>query len=173
MKKIQILLAAMAVILTCQLASAQTSTPDSVTTNFLRNANLGGLKEIKGGQLAARKAKSFSVKAYGVKMVTDHTKANSKLRTLAKSKGYTIPAPTSAELATPAMLANTSGAAFDKNYVSMMVVDHQNTIKIFENAQLNSADPDIKKYAEQTLPTLRAHLASIQSIAADMGVSVQ
>jgi putative membrane protein len=176
MKAITSFIAALAVAFTFQAASAQVtmpsaSQPDTVTANFLHNATLGGLKEIKTGQLAARKGKSLSVKAYGTKMVVDHTKANSKLQKLADGKGYVIKAPTSAELATPAMLANTTGATFDKNYVSMMLVDHQNTIKIFENAALNSSDASIKAYANQTLPTLRAHLTSLQSIAKTLGVT--
>ena len=176
MKAIKSFITAVAVAFACQAAAAQVvmpsaAKPDSVTANFLHNATVGGLKEIKTGQLAARKGKSLSVKAFGTKMVVDHTKAGNKLKKLAEGKGYKIEAPTSAELATPPMLANTTGETFDKNYVSMMLVDHQNTIKIFENAALNSSDAGIKAYANETLPTLRAHLASLQSMAKTLGVT--
>jgi len=144
-------------------------TTDTVTTNFVKNAAMGGAMEVAAGKLAVKKAKNYSVKAYGAKMISDHTKAGAELKSIALKKGYS--APMTAVPASP-LLANTTGTEFDKNYVTMMVSDHKKTIAIFENAAANAKDAAVKAYAVKTLPKLKQHLASIQSIAANMNLTV-
>jgi putative membrane protein len=52
----------------------------------------------------------------------------------------------------------------------MMVKDHEKTVALFENAATNVKDPEIKAFAQQTLPVLKQHLASIQKIAAKLNI---
>src|SRR4051794_2643240 len=59
---------------------------------FITEAASGGMMEVKAGQLAADKAMSPDVKAFGQKMVEDHGKANDELMAFAKGKGVTMPA---------------------------------------------------------------------------------
>lgn len=151
-----------------QVTLAQTT--DTVTTNFVKNAAMGGMMEIKAGQLAVKKGKSAGVKAYGAKMVTDHTLANAQVKKIALSKGYSTSAP--AMPASP-LLTNTTGAEFDKNYVTMMVADHKKTIAMFENASTNAKDADVKAFATKTLPKLRQHLATVESMASNMNLEVK
>src|ERR1700761_6154781 len=54
---------------------------------FLRHAAEGGIAEVKLGQLAANKASSDDVKAFGQKMVDDHTKINNDIDQIADSMG--------------------------------------------------------------------------------------
>ena len=61
-------------------------------------------------------------------------------------------------------LNNLSGASFDKAYVEMMVVDHQNAVALFEKAS-KSTDNDVKAYANKYLPVLKKHLKHIQALA--------
>jgi putative membrane protein len=152
-----------------QLSFAQTTT-DTVTTNFVKNAAIGGTMEVKAGQMAVKKGKSVSVKAFGARMIKDHTLANAQLKTIAAKKGYSTAVP-----AMPAdpMLANTTGTEFDKNYITMMVADHKKTIAIFQNAATNAKDADVKAFAVKTLPKLKQHLASVEAIAANMNLSVK
>jgi putative membrane protein len=151
-----------------QVSLAQTT--DTVTTNFVKNASMGGMMEVKAGQLAIKKGKSASVKAYGAKMIADHAQANAQLKKIALSKGYSTSAP--AMPASP-LLANTTGTEFDKNYVAMMVADHKKTIAMFENASTNAKDADVKAFATKTLPKLRQHLATVESMASSMKLEVK
>jgi putative membrane protein len=171
MKKLMTLLV-IAGAFTIQSTKAQTASPDTATLNFVTAATKGGLKEVKTGKLAVSKGKSPSVKAFGAKMVTDHTKANSKLKMIVVSKGWKIPAPAAADVAPDAMLTGSTGADFDKNYVAMMVQDHKKTIAIFERGA-KSPDAKIKAFATSTLPILKQHLARIQAIATKMGITNQ
>ncbi|RYZ37363.1 MAG: DUF4142 domain-containing protein, partial [Sphingobacteriales bacterium] len=51
-------------------------------------------------------------------------------------------------------------------YVHNMVVNHSNTVQTFENYAVTGKDPDVKAFAQQTLPTLKHHLEAIKGIEA-------
>ena len=53
---------------------------------FLRDAIEGGQTEVRLGELAKQKATDPSVKSFGDRMVTDHSKANDELKSIASSK---------------------------------------------------------------------------------------
>jgi len=61
-------------------------------------------------------------------------------------------------------LNNLNGISFDKAYIDMMVVDHQNAVALFERAS-KSTDSDAKAYANKYLPVLKKHLKQIQTLA--------
>jgi putative membrane protein len=176
MKKLMTLLTMIGIFtITAHFSNAQTAgtQPDTATLNFIKQASTAGMKEVKAGRLAVQKGKSASVKAFGSRMVTDHSKANTKLMKIIKSKGWQITPPSIPETDPDAMLTSSSGADFDKSYVTMMVQDHQKAVALFENAATNIADPDVKAFVQETLPTLKQHLTDIQAIAAKMNISTR
>jgi putative membrane protein len=146
------------------------SSPDSA---FYKNAAEGGLSEVELGSLATKKSNNGSVKDFGAMMVKDHTAANNKLKDAAASKNIAL--PTSAnmtQMATKAKLEILSGDAFDKSYIKGMIKDHEEDIAEFKKEAASGQDADAKAFAVATLPTLRAHLKKIKSIATTAGVSV-
>ena len=62
------------------------------------------------------------------------------------------------------MLKNIPAKDFDRIYVRMMVPDHRQTIQLFEKYAVTGKDPDVRAFAQQTLPVLKEHLASITAI---------
>src|SRR5579863_3885130 len=92
---------------------------------FVNKAATGGMAEVKLGQLAVEKAASPTVKAFGQKMVDDHSKANDQLRLIAEKKE--LPMPTALPVEEAQLydrLARLEGADFDKAYMDAMVQDH-------------------------------------------------
>jgi putative membrane protein len=168
MKKLITLLMAMGTL--GAFAQSPAASPDSVTYRFIIQAANGNLLEANTGQLAVKRAKSSSVKAFGAKMVTDHNKANTDLTQIVTSKGWQIPLPGPNDVKPDTMLMTSNGATFDKAYVTMMLKDHKETVQTFEQAATNVPDADVKAFINKTLPVLREHLASIQAIASNMGV---
>jgi putative membrane protein len=145
---------------------------DSPDTTFYKHAAEGGIAEVELGNLAQQKSNNPSVKEFAAMMVKDHSAANDKLKAVAGSKNIKLPAsPSVGQMATKAKLEALSGDGFDKSYIQGMIKDHQEDIAEFKKEANAGQDADAKAFAAKTLPTLRAHLKKIQSIAAEAGVS--
>lgn len=136
-----------------------TSSMDKADTDFMTKAAQGGLAEVDMGNMASSKATNADVKAFGNRMVTDHSKANDELKQLAATKGVTLPADVNDEQK-KAMdsMSSKSGKDFDKAYMDDMVKDHETDVKEFEKASKSAKDADLKAWAAKTLPTLQEHL---------------
>jgi putative membrane protein len=135
---------------------------------FVRDAAQANMAEVALGNLAQKKAASASVKAFGQKMVTDHTKSYDELAKIAGGKGAVVPAqPNAAQERTAARLAKLSGAAFDRAFAKVMVADHKKAVSLFKDEASNGRDADIKTFASSTLPTLDDHLKMAQQLAAN------
>lgn len=146
----------------------QTATSDQMydkdTKDFVMKAADGGMMEVELGKIAQQKAKSQRVKNYADMIVTDHTKANDELKSIAGSK-LSMPAAMSGEHQKHIdMLKNKSGADFDKSYINMMIDDHKKDIAEFKKASQNVKDAGIKGFATNALPVLQKHLDSAQAI---------
>jgi putative membrane protein len=126
---------------------------------FVNKAAQGNLMEVMTGKLATQRALDPAVKSFGQQMVSDHTAANEKLKSLADSKQMPMADTVSAEEhEAMGKLEGLNGTEFDKAYSKMMVKDHKEDISEFEKEVKKAKDPDVKAYAEQTLTTLRHHL---------------
>ena len=132
---------------------------------FMVEAASGGLMEVELGQLAAQNASSAKVKEFGQRMVKDHSKANEELKSLAAQKNITIPStPGEKHQNHINDLKEKKGADFDKVYMRMMVEDHEEDVKKFEDVANNAKDAEIKAFASKTLPVLKEHHQMSKSI---------
>jgi len=132
---------------------------------FLKEAARANQTEIQLGELARQKGNSQSVRNFGEKMVTDHSKALDELKRIASQKGATPPATLShGERSSLEHLTKATGKDFDKAYASDMVKDHKKDVKEFEDASKDLKDPDLKAFADKTLPTLQEHLRMAQDM---------
>lgn len=143
--------------------NAQITAPDTVNAiQFIQEAGASGMKEVELSKVAQTKAVNQAVKAYAVMMVTDHTKANTELKTIADGRNLTLVAAPDVATSTAA-LNKLSGTAFDLEYVKMMTADHNKAINLFEMGT-RSSDAQIKAYASKHLPTLKAHLTQVSAL---------
>jgi putative membrane protein len=135
-------------------------------SEFVVQAASGGMMEVELGQLAEKNASDAEVKAFGKRMVADHSKANEELKSLAAAKNITLPtAPGEDHQKHITEMSNLKGAEFDKHYVDMMEKDHQKDINLFEEATKdNELDADLKAFAQKTLPTLKEHHALVKKL---------
>jgi len=56
------------------------------------------------------------------------------------------------------------GGEFDREFVNMVVAEHQKTVEMFRDQQSTAQDPDLKKYVDDTLPILEMHLEKAQRL---------
>ena len=153
---------------TSTTTASSTTSPTTGTTaanlsnddqEFVTKAAEAGIAEVNLGNLASSKATNADVKKFAGTMVTDHGKANDDLKSLASSKGITLPTGPGKE-GEDAMgkLSAKSGADFDKDYMKEMVGAHEKAVKLFEKESKDAKDADLKTWATNTLPTLKKHL---------------
>ena len=170
--------AALAVALSFAAAAAfaQSSTGKSAMANdksaslakadrkFVEETAQDGMLEVQLGNFVASHSSNDQVKQFGQRMATDHGKANDALRTLASSKGVDL--PTALDKKHEKELAKyerEKPSEFDREYMEHMVKDHKKDVKEFDKQSKNAKDPDVKSFAEKTLPTLQEHLTLAQS----------
>jgi putative membrane protein len=124
---------------------------------FAEKAAKGGMMEVAGGRAASQQAKSNAVKQFGQRMVTDHSKANDELKSIASKKGITLPSEE------PSMNFKN-----DKAYMDMMVKDHEKDLAEFEEEAKNGSDPDLKRFAGKTSKIISEHLSMARRIDKDV-----
>lgn len=127
----------------------------------------GGMYEVEAGRLAATRAASADVRAFGQMLVDHHTASNAELMSLLQARGLTPPpALPPAMAAKIARLAPLTGAAFDQEFIrNAGIADHQTQIELFMRASRDVGDPVLKAWFVKTLPSLQAHLQAAQGIA--------
>jgi len=132
--------------------------------NFAMKAADGGMTEVELGKIAEKNGEKQMVKDFGAKMVSDHSKANDKLKAIAGKKGMTLPAKLSAKhQATVDKLSKLKGAEFDSAYMAEMLKDHETDVEEFSKAEKEVKDPDLKQFAAETLPVVKSHLQMLKS----------
>jgi putative membrane protein len=165
------ILAAMSIMTAFNDAAAQTAgTLSKSDKDFVTRAAQDGMAEVALGELATRMASNEEVKQFAQRMVDDHTKANNELKELASKEGITFPNEMSGkQKALQDRLAKLSGADFDREYMRAMVKDHDSAVALFEKQARSGGDPELKAWAEKTLPTLREHQQIARDLASKVG----
>lgn len=140
---------------------------------FIEEAAEGGMAEVEMGRLGTEKAQNAEVKQFAQKILQDHQQANEELMKIAEQKGITLEKDVSKKnQRMMEHMRGLSGAEFDRMYVEHMVKDHEKDIKEFEKAANKGKDTEVKNFAQQTLPKLREHLQTAQSLAQTTGAKV-
>jgi len=140
---------------------------------FLRHAAEGGIAEVKLGQLAADKASSDDVKAFGQKMVDDRTKINNDIDQVADSMGIMLPKAMSKEdQAEYDKLAKLSGNDFDIEYLTYMVKDHHKDLRAFRIEAASPADSTLHDAVVKAEGVIHDHKVMVDKLARAKGVPV-
>jgi predicted outer membrane protein len=132
---------------------------------FIQDEAAAGGHLVKLAELASEKAKRGDVKTFAGMIVTDHTKANAELATLAARKGVELSSEPVAKYGDMQdELKRTSAADFDGEFLSMVVSTHEKCLKNFKEASTDAADADLKTWAAKMVPGLQTHLARAEEL---------
>ena len=143
-----------AISLTGTVIAADTSSSLSdKDKTFMKKAAKGGMMEVAMGQVAEQKAQSEDVKSFGKRMVTDHSKANDELKSIASKKGVQLPNK-----------EHSTKWTSDKAYIDMMVKDHEKDLAEFKEEASSGTDADVKKFADDTSKIIQEHLDLVKEI---------
>ena len=153
--------AAMATVAT--IAFAQRAPAEDAT--FVNKAAIAGMTEVQASKVALEKSTDASVKAFAQHMITDHSKANDQLKSVAMQQGISVPTDLDPEHKQVIdKLNGLSGATFDKAYKDQMLTDHKEAVALFSNESRDAAHTAVDKFAADTLPTLQSHLKMAQDL---------
>jgi putative membrane protein len=127
--------------------AAKSSSLSVKDKTFIKKAAKGGMMEVAMGKLAEQNGQNEDVKSFGKRMVTDHSKANEELKSIAEKKGVKLPTK------------EPSGKwSSDNAYMDAMVKDHEKDLAEFQEEAKTGSDPDVKKFAEDTAKVVQEHL---------------
>jgi putative membrane protein len=156
---------------------------------WLQDAAEKNAAEVQLGQLAAKRAQNPQVKQYAQTMVEEHTKALDELKQLASTANVQISnAIDDDHRDLHERLAKLSGAEFDREYISAMIDEHDDTLEMLEDKadDANEARPtgtsgpataddardaerdrinrDLSQWAAKTAPKVQQHLETARQI---------
>jgi len=132
--------------------------------------------DIDAGKVAEQRGSNAEVKAFGKRMVTDHTAVNKSAVDLAtKLKLKPEDSDTAQSLKkggadNVANLQTLKGAAFDKAYVDHEVAYHQAVIDALDKTLVpNAKNAELKALLEKSRPAFVAHLDHAKELQSKLG----
>lgn len=131
---------------------------------FITDAASSDLFEIQSSQWALQQQSADpELGRIAQMMVEDHTKASQDLRSIAQRKGITVPQRMSENHQQMYdRLRSASGNQVATQYRQMQLQAHQEGVALFQRASQNLTDPELRQFAQRTLPVLREHLNHVQ-----------
>jgi len=180
MKKMLILAIACGVVATA--AFAQTPTPPTrqsapartgatqsppLAQDFVTKVAISDMFEIQSSQLALSKEPDSDTKPFAQRMVADHQKTSSELKSMVEGGKVKATLPTAMDSDHQGMLDQLkakSGKDFDQSYDQIQVKAHQDAVALFEAYAKGGDDAELKRWAAKTLPHLKQHLTMAQKL---------
>lgn len=141
-------------------STGRTASLAGTDATFLRKAMEGGLEEVQRAQAAMQSAQRAEVRNVASMMLEDHRRTNEKLTQLASSKGWNVPSTASTAESDQARIS--AGPGFDDNYLEDEIRHHRETISLFRAQASSGSDPELRQFAQDTLPALEHHLEMLQ-----------
>ena len=160
--------AALTLALLAPLPLSAQMTPNTTTTapDFLKTAAASDEFEGRSGRLAAERAASPQIKAFGEQMVAAHTQTTRDLGEAARAAGQRAPAPDldPGQEKMLAMLGTVQGPDFDKLYLQQQHETHKDALGLMQTYAQVGREPPLRAAAAKTAPMVAQHLAIIAAM---------
>ena len=137
-----------------------------VDTYFVTQTSLGTPFQVDAGRVAEAKGTTQAIRSYADLMVSSHITVNNALLAILKNKAPTPP-PTLLQAAYATMVAtlqHETGRQLDADYIRGQVNYQNANAALYKYEIANGIDPDLKAFAQQTLPKIEDHLARAEKL---------
>jgi putative membrane protein len=134
---------------------------------FVNKVAISDMFEIESSQLALSKEPDRDTKPFAERMVADHQKTSSELKSLVDGGKVKATLPRALDSEHQGMLdelKGKSGKDFDQSYDQTQVKAHQDAVVLFEAYSRAGDDAELKRWAAKTLPNLKQHLTMAQKL---------
>ena len=125
---------------------------------FVVNAAYNHLTTISLCDLAIMRATHNDVRELANSIHAQHSKANRELEEIASQKGITMPTLQDKENMEYKNLESKTGTEFDKAFYDKIVGLQKDAIDMYQEANTDLADSQLRDYASHQLPTIRVQL---------------
>ena len=160
-----VLAAAFAAAIALAWAGAALAAPSHADQAFAAMAAQAGQAELQAGQLAQQSASMPRLRQYGQTLVNNYGQYNDQLQQLAQQQNLTLPdQPTVYQHAESQRLLGLNGDAFDHAFLTEQVRQQGAYLARFQQEANSGHDPDLRKFAHDSLPMLRLQLLTAQSL---------
>lgn len=147
-------------------SNAQVSPTDQ---QFMLTAASVGKAEIDLGKLASEQGASPEVRAFGQKMVSEHTRINGELSQIADAKQvHLLEAMDPANRTLYDELKKMTGPAFDREYAIAQVHIHQMGNALYASEAQHGEDAQVKQFAARGVPIGNDHLQHASHLLQDL-----
>ena len=136
------------------------------TAEFVKDVALSDMFEISSSKLATEKGDD-PTKQFAQHMLEDHGKTTEQLKGLMQTANIGTALPDSLDNSHRKKLdklKSLKGGDFNKRYRTDQVDAHKTAVSLFERYAESGDDPGLKKWAGETLPTLKSHLEMAQAL---------
>ncbi|HSK40830.1 MAG TPA: DUF4142 domain-containing protein [Arenibaculum sp.] len=157
-------------------ATAQQGTLSEQDQAFVTNAASSNQFEILSSEMMLEalgdSQDNQDIRQFAERMVSDHTTVGQELESIAQAKGLTVEPDLNASHRSMMEELNTYPAdQRAPTYIHYQVVAHQDAMNLFGLQVNEGQDPELRSFAQQTLPALEQHLEMAQAIQSDMNVA--
>jgi putative membrane protein len=143
-------------------AASESGTPlGPVDIYFVTQTSLGTPFQVDSGRVAEAKGTTQAIRSYADLMVSSHITVNSALLAILKTKAP-VPPPTLLKAAYATMvstLEHENGQTLDADYIRGQVNYQKGNTALYQYEIANGTDPDLKAFAQETVPKIQDHLA--------------
>jgi predicted outer membrane protein/sortase (surface protein transpeptidase) len=140
------------------------SSPSLQDTGYLQAIQQYNLAEQAFGQIAQDRGQSAATANLAATTISDHKSAQSKVASLAKNLGVTLPtSPSFIQQSQADQLKSVDAASFDLDYAENQLAGHKESIAATQTEISKGTEPDVVSYAKSFLPVEQAHLSMAQS----------
>lgn len=135
--------------------------------DFIDDASAKGMADIEASRLAHQQTSSKAVKEYTLQVINDRTTANQHLAKIAKQLDLPVaPREQVMDQARRLMPSVPEGEDFDRAYAASQVKATEEAIQQIQQQAQASEVPELKAFAEETLPKLKNHLQMAKALQA-------
>jgi putative membrane protein len=142
--------------------AAREAQPPSVSPaaqDFTMKAMQGNLAEVDMARIALQKTDNTDVRDFAHMIQSDHNSALRDLSELMKDTNVPQARTLAPEIQQDiSRMNNLTGPEFDREFVNMMVSDHQKAVEMFRDQEAIAQNSEVKDYIEDWLPKLEMHL---------------
>lgn len=144
----------------------------STKEEFLAHIQHVNEMEIQAGQMAQKNATNAKVKQYGTTLVTDHKKAQTKVKPMLTGAAATMSAEHK-KMMEPKMakmneMKALKGVEFERQFLTQMVADHKETIEVMKSFKEKTDDAKVKSLITELLPTIEMHHKTAETLLASV-----